>query len=850
MKLEDVLVLDQTIYAHRAEGKEKETLQQHTDLCEAYYETMVKEKKLERIFSKFFREYMGTAGVVCSKETEAFFVKILKGAITFHDAGKINPVFQREKMKREGQMPDALPCLKGARHSFFSAIIYIDYCYHLLGQMSAGKAEKRKLKGLVIANAYMIAKHHGDLDDIKDFIGEFAPGGQAFETVTFLREKAFPWHQGLLFFTEQNVELVSTVWSGVVQKLGRKQGICLNAYMRLLYSLLTSVDYYATTEYMNGFAVTSFGEISQKEIISEVYESCPRIKGIRTYETDCYGKNDVAASCEDMNILRNELFLDVERCWNEHRLDSIFFLEAPTGSGKSNVAMNLSFQMLKGDLDRIYYVYPFNTLVEQNLESLKDIFGAKEEVFSKITVVNSITPIAKESGKHDTMEECDAEYYQKILLDRQFLNYPMVITTHVSLFETLFGNKRESVFGFLQMANSVIVLDEIQSYKNKIWSEIILFLKTFADLLNMKIIVMSATLPDLEYLTGEKNQVVRLLKQREKYFSHPKFRERVSVSYEMLEKKTDLDALYQHLCVHSDKGQKILIEFIKKTSAYEFYELLCERGLAGMELRLLTGDDNSLDRLRILNEIKGNENRGIVLIATQVVEAGADIDMDLGYKDISKLDSEEQFLGRINRSCRRNGMVYFFNLDAAEKIYKGDIRINPEFTLKEKPMQTILTDKNFEAYYGPVLEVLKRNWNESVDTDGLEAFFDNCVCRGNFKGISSRMKLIEDNEWKMSVFLARRLELPDGSVLDGWECWEEYKALLQNQSMDYAEKQVKLYGIRSRINHFIYEITKNTDLVYSDRIGELYGIQNGESYFTNGTLDRKKLECAGGRFIE
>src|SRR5699024_11697114 len=67
--------------------------------------------------------------------------------------------------------------------------------------------------------------------------------------------------------------------------------------------------------------------------------------------------------------------------------------------------------------------------------------------------------------------------YQKALLDRQFLNYPFLLSTHVFLFETMFSNRRESVFGFSQLINSVIVLDEIQSYKNKIWSEIIIFLE-------------------------------------------------------------------------------------------------------------------------------------------------------------------------------------------------------------------------------------------------------------------------------------------------------------------------------------------------------------------------------------
>ena len=74
---------------------------------------------------------------------------------------------------------------------------------------------------------------------------------------------------------------------------------------------------------------------------------------------------------------------------------SVFYLEAPTGSEKSNTAMDLSFQLLKKDrrLRKIYYIYPFNTLVEQNLQSLRKVFGKNDKIFQSIAVVNSLTPV-------------------------------------------------------------------------------------------------------------------------------------------------------------------------------------------------------------------------------------------------------------------------------------------------------------------------------------------------------------------------------------------------------------------------------------------------------------------------
>ena len=74
-----------------------------------------------------------------------------------------------------------------------------------------------------------------------------------------------------------------------------------------------------------------------------------------------------------------------------------------------------------------------------------------------------------------------------------------------------------------------------------------------------------------------------------------------------------------------------------------------------MQIKCLTGDDSLYEREKVLKPIMENSLMGVILVATQVIEAGVDIDMDIGYKNISKLDSEEQFFGRINRSCNKKG---------------------------------------------------------------------------------------------------------------------------------------------------------------------------------------------------
>lgn len=232
-----------------------------------------------------------------------------------------------------------------------------------------------------------------------------------------------------------------------------------------------------------------------------------------------------------------------------------------------------------------------------------------------------------------------------------------------------------------------------------------------------------------------------------------------------------------------------------------------------------------------------------------MIEAGVDIDMDIGYKNISKLDSEEQFLGRINRSYKKEGKVYFFQLDEAKRIYRNDCRMTEELTLHHSEMQKILMDKNFSEYYEKVFEILKSNRNESTDREGLNYFFDKDVQRLNYPEVSKRMALIEDDQWSMSIVVCREIVFDDGTCLNGEEVWERYKSLLTNSNMLYAEKQVKLSIARSQLSYFTYQIKRNYNLAYNDNIGELFCIKDGERFFENGKINLEELEKHNSLFL-
>lgn len=827
--------------------QKRESLLDHISLTVKYFEKIWEMKHANEMLGRFLEQVCGSM----TPEAVSFWGKMVSGIPNFHDIGKINPEFQQKKMKNDRIHAKQIFSCVQTKHSIISAVLYIDYFFDLMKSEVKDREDRNKLRIFIVLHAYIIDRHHSDLGSLTAFLSELQVG-QGNDVMEVLKTGACQAYKKSFTLNQKKIKNVSDRFVEKMDDTSREDCIAIYAYIRVLYSVLLASDYYATAEFMKGKPINQDGSLHDIDRWLDIYEEMELVKKIRIYQKTDYPQDvNVLKNTKNINVLRTEILSDAESVLKKNGQETMFYLEAPTGSGKSNTAINLSFQMMKEDrrLNKVFYIYPFNTLVEQNMESLKKIFGGNPAILDKITVVNSLVPIKMTQLKKKEDEESEeALYYQKALLDRQFLNYPMVLSTHVSMFDIMFGDTKESAFGFHQLMNSVIVLDEIQSYKNTIWGEIICFLKEFSHLLNIKIIIMSATLPNLDLLSGNTFQAVPLLQGSERYFSNQCFKNRVSISYELLEKENIEEALFYHVKESAVLGKKIIIEFIKKESAYRFYTRLIETGDIHCAIELMSGDDSLMERSRILNKIKQEES--IILVATQVVEAGVDIDMDIGYKNISKLDSEEQFLGRINRSCLRTGIVYFFKLDDGKSIYGEDIRCVREFTLENEEMRQILCNKNFAEYYKRILEVLKRNYNEQAGSGGLERFFLDKVGKLDWSCVKKRMELIAEDRWSMSVFLARVLVDNEGRRIDGAEIWREYADLLKDFTMDYAEKRVKLSRITSQMNCFIYQIKRNYNLHYNDVIGDMFYIENGEQYFENGKLKRQKLQGEVGEFID
>lgn len=832
-KFEDIFSFqDKYKYLAHIKDNRKETLQEHTELANKYFEKIVEYKNLK----PFFERIKNILNL--KNQEEELYYKMIDDVVNFHDFGKVNSQFQIDKMLNEEilKMEDKynISGVLGSDHSLLSASMFIAYYFGKITDLIEMVETKKIviLLEILFALSYTISKHHGNLDSFEEYIEKLSRNND--ENILKELKNISVSNGGILlraFLEKENITIFFNFIETYISERKKKENISsqeamsIFVFTKMMFSLLVASDYYSTNEFMQEIKYEDFGNMGNIDTIKKEYENSEIIKSIRDKE-----KNGIAND-EDINNFRTKIFLEAEKNLEKNKEDNIFFLEAPTGSGKSNTALNLSLKLLDKDRRKIFYVYPFNTLVEQNMNTLKNIFGNNKEVIKNIAVVNSVTALTNKDSRDIPIEE-----YSDILMDRQFLNYPFIVTTHVGIFNSLVGNTKEDCMPFYQLANSVIVFDEIQAYKNTIWTEIIKILNSYAKLLNIKIIIMSATLPNLSYLLDEeeKNNISKLIENRDEYFNNTIFKNRVEVNYDLLsEQKIEYEELLKHITENSLNSQKILIEFISKNDAKKFYEL-CENNEdlnVDHEILILTGEDNKARRNFIIKKINSKDKK-IILISTQLIEAGVDIDVDVGYKNISGLDNEEQFLGRINRSCKKSGKAYFFYLTDAKKVYKNSVIIENKLNLFSDEMRDVLENKNFDVFYSKVLEILKRKAKEKNNNDNFETIIFN----KKFRLLKERMKLIEEQEDKKTYFFNRTLtdeEIEEiGENIDGSEVWERYVNILKEEN--YAKKIVELSKIREKMMYFLYEVKKNTELNYSDIKGSIIYIDDGDKYFTDG----------------
>lgn len=338
----------------------------------------------------------------------------------------------------------------------------------------------------------------------------------------------------------------------------------------------------------------------------------------------------------ELNQVRRAISLQCKD--SGERKPGIYTLSIPTGGGKTLSSLRFALEHArKNKLERIIYVIPYLSILDQTAAELRKIFGNKADEY-----------ILEHHSSIELPENEDEEDKYRLLCSRW--DSPIVLTTMVQFLETIYSNKASKLRKFHNMANAVVVFDEVQSLPIKcthLFNDAVNFLHQFG---KSTLLLCTATQPhlhdtDRRIWLSDNPELVCVPEEQAKVFR------RVSIV-----DKSDTVKTYEEVASlvkrQLQQGKSTLIVLNTKGSAREVYDQCVG---TDCEMVFLTTDLCPEHRLALIDRLRENLNpetrRLSLCVSTQLIEAGVDISFDCVIRAKAGLDSIIQAAGR----CNRNG---------------------------------------------------------------------------------------------------------------------------------------------------------------------------------------------------
>jgi CRISPR-associated endonuclease/helicase Cas3 len=326
---------------------------------------------------------------------------------------------------------------------------------------------------------------------------------------------------------------------------------------------------------------------------------------------------------------------------HEHR---IFSLTAPTGVGKTLLAATWALQkrmMLAqtGYAPKIIIILPFLSVIEQTAKEYGEILSHGGVLAEGAWMMQSHSLAPRHYG--GDVDERDEPFY----LDTW--RSELIITTYDQMLLSLAAPNAKYQMRFHNLCNALIVMDEVQSLPCRLWYPMEKLLTALAEQGNSQVLLMSATLPPFVH------DSYNLLPSYAKLFGSFS---RYSLRFKLQPQRLDdfCDMLLTKRKSWLQEKKRVMITLNTRNSARQVRDYLAEEWPEEHEdipLFFLTSDVTPRDRLRIIDIIK--EGEACIVVSTQCVEAGVDLDMEEIWRDFAPLDSLVQIAGRCNREGNR-----------------------------------------------------------------------------------------------------------------------------------------------------------------------------------------------------
>ncbi len=723
-KIDRTLIPPKKFYSghQRTKDGKKEYLEEHCDLALEYFLYLVEKNSLEPIFDRNITFLFG-------KDSLEEFKKILILSIYYHDIGKINKNFQKKVL---GKYSDG-----DSGHSYYSKRILEIILLKMFPQ-------NRNMIYLILE---MVKKHHTRLGDYSDKQEE-----ESKEQKRILKE----------IFREISFDSVGVgnfPKPDIFEILEDDKWKRLFFLLKLIYSLLVMSDAYSTFHFSEGLVEKYPVNCLNEESIEKMEQSFGVVPYNNIRNPD---------KIENINDMRAEMLWDADRRMKK-LLDEadqrIFMLPIPTGGGKTNISMRLSLNILKArkDLKRIFYVFPYINIIEQNYQVIEETLFNSTKFKNKSGLISDIyskSYVDKEIRSED--EEKNADTLRKMLIiDDSFLNNAVNVITSVNFFNSFIKTGGNNRYKLANLANSIVIIDEVQTFSDKNIRLFYDFISEASESLNIYFILMSATLPDMNYFLDV--NVPSLIENPEKYFTDRIFKRNQIILRKNIETLEGVEELIlKEIEKTSESGIKILITLNTVATSRRMFEKVLENDrFKDFEIFLLNSTLSSPRRRKIIEEIKNENGKNKIIVSTQSIEAGVDIDCNIGIRDFAIIDSIEQIAGRINREAKKEkaktSKLYVVHIKRNDKwesdmIYGGSSRykiITNQF--KPNEIENILNKKRFDEYYHSLAEEVKKPAKDIYDKIGR------AIMDLHYKEVNNSVDVIEEKVKKIDIFLCSDL---------------------------------------------------------------------------------------------
>ena len=641
----------------------------------------------------------------------------------WHDLGKYRPGFQRYLAINEDAAIEtrAIQTVGGREktHSAAGALWAIE-------KFNPSKPLPYALPyGRILA--YLIAGHHAGLDD---WNGGLCERLQKEDSKKELQEALDAHPPAAILAHGDFVPDLRAI-------LGGMGGIAFSLWVRMLFSCLIDADRLDTEAHCNADK-------------SEKRAGFPSLATMQqAFDASMWDKT-ASATATPVNQLRADI---LRQCREKSSLPAGFFsLTVPTGGGKT--LSSLAFALKHAQIHqkrRVIYAIPYTSIIEQTADVFRDIF---QSLGDEVLIEH-----------HSQADASEKDETKRSVLACENWDAPLIVTTNVQLFESLFSNKTSRCRKLHNIVNSVIVLDEAQQLPPAFLQPILDTLNLLVKHYGVTVVLCTATQPALNsthYFDKTKN--LRGLENVREIMENPDalFTALERVQVELPDLKTP--STWEEIADNIAQEECVLTIVGTRKAARDLHKLLLKNEKVDKNTIHLSALMCAAHRKTVIETIKnrlqakreGRDVEPLRVVSTQLVEAGVDMDFPVVYRALAGLDSIAQAAGRCNREGRlaeegkKGRMVVFV---PPEQAPAGHLRkavqacINTLQGNTDNPLDPHLFATYFRHFYNAVDLDTKAN-NKKTIVENLTV--EPKTLAVNFRSAAEAFRLI-DNEDSATV---------------------------------------------------------------------------------------------------